>query len=180
MSKDNAHLESLLRRLDGRGYKAYKEIQGVYEFPGFTLFIDHAQGDPFAAPSRVRVHIARQTAGFGPETTATPSRRIAFCDFLTRIFHLQCRAVARGKRGTGKSGLITIDKPSQEILARTAMAVAPRFVEARFFMGLPAAGRRIAGRHAVAMFIRELPEIVRRSLNAQHLDKKALARREFP
>ena len=41
-------LDEHLRRMDGRGYKAYKEIKGEYQFPGFTLLIDHVQGDPFA------------------------------------------------------------------------------------------------------------------------------------
>ena len=45
-------LRQTLIRIDGRGYKAYKEIRGTYGFPGFSLAIDSVQSDPFAAPSR--------------------------------------------------------------------------------------------------------------------------------
>ena len=48
-------LYELLLRLDGRGYKAYKEIQGTYQFPNFRLTIQQVQGDPFASPSKLRV-----------------------------------------------------------------------------------------------------------------------------
>jgi len=95
---------------------------------------------------------------------------MALCDYLIRVFFKNCKKYARGNRGTGKSGLIIIDRPGQEILESTAMKVTHRWVEARFFMGLPAQGRRIAGRHAVVMFMKELPEIVRASLFFNNLD----------
>ncbi len=40
-------LRRILRRIDGRGYKAYKDkdIAGVYHFKEYTLFVDHVQGD---------------------------------------------------------------------------------------------------------------------------------------
>ena len=48
-------LRRKLLDLDNSNYKAYRDIQGSYEFPDFTLIIDHVQGDPFAAPTaRVR------------------------------------------------------------------------------------------------------------------------------
>jgi len=55
-------LHRILTRIDGRGYKAYKDIKGTYTFPSFTLFIDHIQSDPFASPSRFRVRIPPKTA----------------------------------------------------------------------------------------------------------------------
>jgi predicted ABC-class ATPase len=50
-------LSALLNRLDGKGYKAYRDIQGAWQFNGFTLIVDHCQGDPYAAPSRLRVQV---------------------------------------------------------------------------------------------------------------------------
>lgn len=50
-------LRKTLRRIDGRGYKAYKDIESAYNFREYTLFVDHVQGDPFASPSRVRVQV---------------------------------------------------------------------------------------------------------------------------
>jgi predicted ABC-class ATPase len=110
-------LESILRRIDGRGYKAYKDIQGIYRFPRFTLFIDYVQGDPFAAPSRARVRVARKDAGFPPDVCAGKSRRVALADYILRLMDSRCRAAQR-RRGTGKSGLIAVDSPGQEILGR--------------------------------------------------------------
>ncbi|MEK6202349.1 MAG: ABC-ATPase domain-containing protein [Desulfobulbaceae bacterium] len=45
-------LRTLLKKIDGRGYKAYKELKGSYQFNGYRLTFDHIQGDPFAQPSR--------------------------------------------------------------------------------------------------------------------------------
>ena len=161
---DPKKLADILSRIDGRGYKAYKEIKGQYGFPTFTLIIDHVQGDPFATPSRIRVRIDRTVSDFAPALTKSKSRRVGLCDFLTRVFHKNCQHYSRGKRGTGKSGQITIDRPAQEILETTAMQVTEQYVEARFFMGLPAQGRRILGRDASAMFFDELPRIVKHTL----------------
>lgn len=164
----------ILHRIDGKGYKAYKDIRGIYDFTDYTLFVDHVQGDPFAAPSRVRVQIPQRVARIPQGTFSNRSREIALCDFLTRTFFAAAAQFCRGRRGTGKSGIIAIDRPGQEILERTSMAVTDQYVEARFTMGLPAFGRRIAARHCEAMFFEELPRIVQR-LYFENLDQKALS-----
>jgi hypothetical protein len=48
-------LKKILMKIDGRGYKAYKEIQGKYRGM-VSLYID-ISWDPFAAPSRIRLTI---------------------------------------------------------------------------------------------------------------------------
>ncbi|RLI58429.1 MAG: hypothetical protein DRO93_09880, partial [Candidatus Thorarchaeota archaeon] len=48
-------LRELLSKIDGRGYKAYKDLEGEYSFPDFHLIVDHVQSDPFAPPSACRV-----------------------------------------------------------------------------------------------------------------------------
>lgn len=169
-------LRRTLRRIDGKGYKAYKDIEGSYGFGDYTLIVDHVQGDPFASPSRVRVRLPQRIAGFPKETYRTKSREIALRDFLTRKFLDATRRFCKGNRGTGKSGLISIDRPGQEILERTSMFVNDEYVEARFVMGLPAFGRRIAGGHAEEMFFQELPRIVRSSLLFKNLDRGELYR----
>jgi predicted ABC-class ATPase len=163
-------MKRLLHRIDTRGYKAYKGIQGVYDFAEYTCLVDHVQGDPFAAPSTVRVQIPQMRARFPENTYCSKSREIALRDFLTRIFSAAAARFCRGRRGTGKSGVISIDRPGQEILERTSMIVTHECVEARFVMGLPAFGRRVAGRHAEAMFFSELPRIVE-SLYYENLDR---------
>lgn len=175
--KTQDDLRRILQRIDRRGYKRYKEIQGGYQFNEFTLIIDHVQGDPFADPSRVRVRVEQSQAGFPPDTYHTRSREIGLRDYLTRQFHRAIRNLSqRQRRGTGKSGLIGIEVPGQEILLRTSSLVNDRFVEVRFKMGLPAAGRTILGQEAVEMFFHELPEIVTASLLFKNLDSKDLYR----
>ena len=169
-------LQRSLLRIDGRGYKAYKDIEGKsYQGDGFVLFVDHVQGDPFAAPSRMRVRVPQRVARFPTSAYANRSRRVALADFLTRAFDRHARDLER-KSGSGKSGLIAIDRPGQEILERTSVVVTSEWVEARFLVGLPAAGRRVLGRQAVELLTSRVPTIVRRSLLYSSLDAAALER----
>lgn len=55
--QSSADLKNLLDRIDHRGYPAYKDTKGEYQFPGYVLSIDHVQGDPFAAPSKLSIHV---------------------------------------------------------------------------------------------------------------------------
>ncbi|GAB4157302.1 MAG: ABC-ATPase domain-containing protein [Cyanobacteria bacterium J069] len=168
-------LRQTLLRLDGLGYKAYKDIQGSYEFPGFALHIDYVQGDPFAAPSRLRVVMPQSQAGFPAETWQSRSREIALRDYLTRQFGRVAAAV-REKRGSGNSGLIAIAPTSQYILERSALWVTEASVEARFSVGLPARGRQILGRTAAELLCDDLPLIVGRSLLYASLNPSELQR----
>ncbi|MFP4618345.1 MAG: ABC-ATPase domain-containing protein [Spirochaetaceae bacterium] len=166
-------LTTLLRRIDGKGYKAYKDCSGKWEFDHFTLFIDHVQGDPFAAPSRMRVRVPMKIAGFPDDTYSSKSREIALRDYLTRRFGSICRR-AKKQGGSGKSGVIDIDMPGQEVIERTSCVLTSDYVEARFIMGLPAFGRKIAGRIAEKMCTEELPQIVEGSLTFANLKKDPL------
>ncbi|MFQ6091129.1 MAG: ABC-ATPase domain-containing protein [bacterium] len=167
-------LRNILRRIDGRGYKAYKDVQGIYDFGEFVLFIDHVQGDPFATPSRVRVRVPQRVARYPQDTYSNKSRRVGLCDFLTRAFGRSMRKTVKGLRGTGKSGLIEIDTPGQEILERTSVLINDDWVEARFVMGLPAAGRRVLAKEAEAMFFDEVPSIIAASLRFENNDRRSL------
>lgn len=198
--KTQENLRQLLFDLDNRGYKAYKDIVGTYEFPNFTLIIDYVQGDPFAAPSKFRVQIPSKIAGFPPELYRTRSREIALRDYLIREFDQNAIEIS-SHRGTGKSGMIAVTKMGQEILERTAAsfihitAPAPKpimsgnqvlqrahstastsekGVEMRFFVGLPARGRNILGRQAAMMICEDIPTLVDRALIYQNLDQKAI------
>jgi predicted ABC-class ATPase len=157
-------LKRILRRIDGRGYRAYKDIEGTYVFAGFTLFIDHVQGDPFAAPSRLRAVVLQDQAGFPAEALRTESRKVALADYLLRRFDSKCRSAER-RAGSGKSGLIGIDSPGQEILERTALIVEDERLEARFHVGLPARGRRILAGEAEHILLELVPGIVTSSLS---------------
>jgi len=154
-------LRRSLLQLDGKSYKAYRDIKGQYTFGGFELSIDHVQGDPFAAPSRVRIRFKNDY----PEwAQLNRSRRVGLRDYLNRQFASACRRFSKGDRGSGKSGAVFIAQPGQEILARSAVVLKEDWIELRFRVGLPAFGRRIAGRQAAAIFMEELPAIVEHSL----------------
>ncbi|WP_313656281.1 ABC-ATPase domain-containing protein, partial [Planktothrix agardhii] len=171
--KTQENLRQLLFDLDHRGYKAYKDIVGTYEFPNFTLIIDYVQGDPFAAPSKFRVQIPPTIAGFPAELYRTHSREIALRDYLIREFDQNAIEIS-SHRGTGKSGMIAVTKMGQEILERTAASTSEKGVEMRFFVGLPARGRNILGRQATMMICDDIPTLVDRSLRYQNLDKQAI------
>jgi predicted ABC-class ATPase len=178
---DRSDLEQLLRRIDGRGYPAYKELRGSYQLDDVTLFVDHVQGDPFAAPSRVRLRVSLDRARWPAALRSSRVRRIALEDALARSVARAiggsrtpeegrgrdaAEPVARrgerrgaGRRGSGKSGLVEIDAGGQEILERTALRVDESGVEARLAVGLPAAGRRVLGREARVLLLEELPAL---------------------
>jgi predicted ABC-class ATPase len=155
-------LQATLDRIDRKGYGAYKDLHGSYDFGAFSLFVDKVQRDPFAPPSLVRVRTKEN--GFDPELFGNPVRRVAFEDFLTRSVERAIRKVVRGNRGSGGSGRVEIQRTSQVVLPRTSVVVEPGYVEARMAIGLPARGRTVDARAARTVLLGELPEVVRRAL----------------
>ncbi len=153
-------LTRILSRIDGRGYKAYQDIRGTYDMGSYILHIDHVQGDPFAAPSRVRVRVPLGEAGFPGYLMDGKERRIALADILARRAENLIDRLVKGRRGTGKSGMVQIDAGKQEVLERTAVKVDADYLEARISVGLPAAGRTVLGREAADMLVEELGEVV--------------------
>ncbi|MFP8878697.1 MAG: ABC-ATPase domain-containing protein, partial [Myxococcota bacterium] len=168
--QDGESLRSRLRVLDGQSYRAYKEIRGGYAFDRCAIYIDHVQGDPFAAPSKLRVRVARNPAQIPDALFDNPVRRLALEDFLARCVRdaigetRQRSHPPRERRGSGGSGAISIDAGGQQILQRTAAVVTPDWIEARMEVGLPAAGRRILGRAAQELLCDALPQIADQGL----------------
>lgn len=163
-------LRSQLLALEGKSYKAYKAIAGEYRYPRFALSIDHVQGDPFATPSRISVQVAADAAAFPPQLWRSTVRRLALEDFLGRAVRRAIRRHVKGRRGSGGSGEFHIATSGQQVLPRNAVLVTADLVEARLTVGLPAQGRRAAGREAVAMLLEELPRVVEAALFYNSLD----------
>jgi predicted ABC-class ATPase len=171
-----ATLAATLQRLDGRGYRAYKEIAGQYDAGTFRLDIDHVQGDPFAEPSRLRARVPAATARLPEWAVRSQTRRIAAADFLNRAF---AAALARAAthRGSGSSGQLSVLRPGQQVLVRSSISVADDgVIEARFRAGLPARGRTILGREAAAMLTVDVVAAVEGGLLFPALDAAALQR----
>lgn len=160
-------LRRTLLRIDGRGYGAYKDIRGTYGFADFTLAVDAVQGDPFAAPSRLRVLVPPATAELPARLYSSASRAIGVSCLLAKAFAIKAGKMST-RRGSGKSGEIRIEAPGQQVLANTAVQVHDDgAVEARFTVGLPAQGRRVLGRQACGILLEDLPELIAGSLYAR-------------
>lgn len=172
--KAHFELKNILQNIDGEAYKSYKSIEGEYLFNDYTLYIDDVQGNPTTSPSSLRVKIAQSVALFPRDTYSNRSREIALRDFITRKFHEAINKLSKTERGSGNSGLISIDNAGQQILERTSAFVNESFVEVRFTVGLPAFERKVAAKEAEAIFFDELPEIIRSALLFKNLDKDAL------
>ena len=83
--KSSAELDKLLISINKKGYPAYKSLKGNYQFPGYILGIDHVQGDPFAAPSKLSIQVGKAQAGFPEEYYNTGYKKTALEDYLLRL-----------------------------------------------------------------------------------------------
>lgn len=168
-------LKQLLYRIDRKGYPAYKETKGSYRFGKFMLVIDHVQGDPFAAPSRLHVEVAGRQAGFPERLYDKKHKRVAFQDYLTRQFGRLAEKYSFQAKGSGKSGILSVTRCGQEILERSACTVNPANgdVTVRFEAGFPANGRTINARELMKILFDFLPECVERSLFYKNLNQTA-------
>lgn len=172
-----SELREQLKRIDHRSYPAYKELRGQYDFGDYILSIDHVQGDPFAAPSRLSVLVSGSRAGFPAELFDTMPKRITLQDQLARAFG---RAIQKGSfqaKGSGKSGLLSVSRCGQQVLERTALRIAGGgAITLRFEAGFPASGRTIQAGELGKMLFTTLPEGVRSSLFYERADREKLKR----
>ena len=171
-----AELRSLLNRIDRRGYPAYKDTRGTYQFPNYILSIDHVQGDPFAAPSRLSILVKGRAAGFPPELYDRPHRRIALQDQLTRRFGAAAERFSFQAKGSGQSGLIAVSRCGQEVLERTACRLDPKSgdVLMRFEVGFPANGRTVNAGELGKILFDFLPKCAEQALFYQNIDRERL------
>ena len=174
--QSSTDLRSLLNRIDHRGYPAYKDTRGTYQFPGYVLSIDHVQGDPFASPSKVSVHVKGKTAAFPQELYREAHQRIALQDELTGQFGRRAEQFAFKAKGSGKSGLISVSRCGQEVLERTACRIDPSSgdIILRMEIGFPANGRTINARELEKILFDFVPECVKHALLYKNVDAKRL------
>lgn len=175
--KSSVELKNELFKIDGKGYKAYKVLEGKYDFKKYVLSIDHVQGDPFASPSRVRIIIDNKIAQIPEELFDNKNKEIAVCDFLTRLFSKNIKNQSEKIFGSGKSGLIEISRCPQEILERTAIIRNKNFFEARFYVGFPARGRSVLARELEKIIFNIIPNIVENTFIYKNINKLNLINR---
>ncbi len=159
-------LKGLLARIDHRGYPAYKETRGSYQFPGYLLSIDHVQGDPFASPSRLSIRLRGSEAGFPAALYRLPCQRTALADALLRRFGELAREVSFEAKGSGHSGLVSVSRCGPQVLERTACRIDPASGDLvlRLEVGFPANGRTINAGELEKILFDLLPRCVQRSL----------------
>ncbi len=175
-ARPEGELGRTLRRLDGGSYKAYRDLRGAWAVDGATLFVDRVQGDPFAAPSRVRLRVALEDAAIPGELHANRTRAVALRDALARSVADAIALRGWSRQGSGKSGLLEIDDGAQTVLERSAVVLGDDFVEARLEVGLPAAGRRILGGAAETLLCETLPHLADSALRWGALPQASIRR----
>ncbi len=176
--KQSSELNTLLRQIDHKGYPAYKQLRGEYQFPGYVLGIDHVQGDPFAAPSKVSIHVKGAQAAFPQDLYRLACQKTALEDALLREMGRQLRGVSFQAKGSGKSGLMSVSTPGQEVLSRSGCQLDGRTgdIVLRMEIGFPANGRSINARELEKILFDFLPKCVSHSLYYKALDAGKLKR----
>lgn len=174
--KTSSELQRLLQSIDRKGYPAYKDTKGSYNFNDYILNIDHVQGDPFASPSKLSICVDGKKAGFPKHLYDKPYKRIALQDYLLRIFYKKISQYSFKAEGSGKSGLLSVSKCGQEILERSACEIQSLTgdVLVRFEVGFPANGRTINAAQLIKVLFDFLPECANKALYYCKLDKKEI------
>ena len=169
-------LRQLLERIDHRGYPAYKETKGAYQFGKYILFIDHVQGDPFASPSRLHIQVPGKTAGLPREDYDQPCKKLAVTDYILRNFSRQIERYSFQAHGSGKSGIIQVSRCGQEILERTACEINGKSgdIIVRFEVGFPARGRTIQSGELRKILYDFLPVCVEKALLYRNMNPDTL------
>ncbi len=165
------NLLNLLKRIDGKGYKAYKELERKeFLFEDIKIRVSHVQGDPFATPSVMKISAENK---FSRRFFDKKHKKIALEDFLIRSAYKKANNLSQ-KSGTGHSGEIVIPKPSQEVLERSTLTIYEDRIVLRVFAGLPAFGRKIAGDNAIKLF-KNLFTLGKETLYPRNYEEKELS-----
>ena len=154
-------LAEILHEIDGKGYGAYKRIKGAWEGDGFTLHVDWVQGDPYATPSPLRVHLPPESHRIPDDAWSNRARRTGLCDFLLRTFRGACDDLPRVP-GSGKSGVVRVSVDTPRVLERAGCSLDDEGLTFRFRVGLPAGGRKCYGHSAAELLTEHLPGAVER------------------
>ncbi len=172
--QSQTELRNILQRIDHRGYPAYKDTRGSYDFRNYILSIDHVQGDPFASPSKVSVHVRGAAAGFPADLYQMKCRRTALEDYLLRQFGRELEKVSFKAKGSGKSGLLSVSRCGQEVLERTACQLDEKSGDLvlRFEVGFPANGRTVNSRELKRFFLNFSRSVFRAVCFTRRLTKK--------
>jgi len=168
-----AGIGAVLRRIDGRGYKAYRELLGVSErVRGVVVRVVRVQGDPYAPPSVVELRARLRLGRF------TLSYPVAVADWIYRRLYRVLRSSSR-RLGEGRSGFLGLPRPSNAMLRRSGVVVEGEYVRMRVWVGLPSRRRRILGDAARELLLEVLPGAALRVLEEAVREEGASLRRHI-
>lgn len=177
--KSSEDLRNNLRMINRKSYPAYKSLSSSYNFGKYVLHIEHVQGDPFAAPSRLSVNVSHKIARFPEEYYAEKWCKTALEDYLIRRFYRQADKFSFQAKGSGKSGIITVSRCGQEILERTACEITEDGIIVRFEAGFPANGRTINSPELEKILFDFIPVCVEQSLYYEKTPKSEIEKVVF-
>lgn len=174
--KRKEDLRNDLQAIHRKSYPAYKSLAGTYDFGLYTLSIDHVQGDPFAAPSHLTLQLSQAKAGFPKTLRETDVMVTALCDYLLRAFVRETGRYSNQAKGSGKSGVISITHPGQEVLKRSSCTMDDTYIYVRFCVGFPANGRTINSVELSKILLDYLPKCVEHALLFKNLPSAEVER----
>lgn len=168
-----AELKAELEKINRKPYPAYKSLKGTYRFPDYQLGIDHVQGDPFAAPSRLHVFLSGKETGIPAHFLDRKEKRLAFSDYCLRRFGACVSKYSFQAKGSGKSGLIRVSRCGQQVLYRSSCQLEKDgSLMLQMEIGFPANGRTINSGELIKILHKYLPEAVDQSLKFSNMDQK--------
>jgi len=145
-------LAQKLEFVDGLAYGAYRELYGGWQFGHFDLFINHVPPDHHGPPADFVIWVYPDEVGLPRDVRNSRPKRVASADFYLRRFLCLLGDQVAGSRGSGLSGLIDTDRPSQSIEERNACFFDRDAIELRLMVGLPSAGMTILVEEMQSMF----------------------------
>ncbi|EKM61524.1 uncharacterized protein PHACADRAFT_180634 [Phanerochaete carnosa HHB-10118-sp] len=169
-------LVGLLTELNARSYSAYRDIQGIWNLKDSSLSAEYIQNDPFAPPSKFCLRVPHANARYPSSMYDNPIRTTALCDFLARslyttISRLSPRFPTSSSStswSAAKGGVISADKPGQQVLQRSSVILDGHGIEARFTISLPAQSRTILGYEAASLFKEQVPRLEKSLMFSSH------------
>lgn len=169
-------LKEKFQKIDHRGYLAYKEIKGTYQFKNYIFVIEHVQGDPFASPSQVKIIVNNKNTKIPNKYFDRNHRRIAVQDYLLRKLEILTLKNSFKIKGSGKSGLISVSHCGPEILERSACQICSKNgdVMIRMEIGFPANGRTINAKGLEIIVFEILPEMINTTVAYKNINKEEL------
>ncbi len=174
--RDKEEFYQILLGLEQGGPDAVKGLMGDFDFSRYVLRFSQEIREA-DAPSLVIIRVPQSMAGFPEAMYATPLRRTALEDYLTRAV---AGCLDRMRRfdasGIAKRRIFTV-APGQKILPRTAVAVDANHVEARLYVEFPMREEGLVDVGAAAeLFFQDLPRVVTASLIYHNLPSVELDR----